>query len=414
MDYQIRLDFNRKPSTVMHIDLNSCFASVEQQANPLLRGKPIAVAAYDTPNGCILAPSIEAKRLGIKVGMRVKEGRLIYPDLIVLKPDAEKYRNVHIKLRDLLSDYSPKVIPKSIDEFVLDFSGTPAFSRGLVVVSQEIKNRIKERVGDNLTVSIGLGPNRFLAKTASNLHKPDGLDEINNDNFWLVYEKLTLTDLNGIDKQNALRLNGSGIFTVQDFFRADIPLLRSAFKSILGYYWFLRLRGWEIDDVDWGTKSFGHSYSLPKFLKKPEELAPILSKLVEKTGFRMRRSDFQAKGVHLAVLYENYEYFHQGVSLSQPVFSSQDIYKVAYRLLRRSRYRLGARNLAISCFNLSPRSTIQLELFYDTLKKDKLTEAIDVINERWGNFVITPAIMANTQDHVHDRISFGQVKSLIS
>ncbi|KKT46741.1 MAG: Nucleotidyltransferase/DNA polymerase involved in DNA repair [Candidatus Collierbacteria bacterium GW2011_GWF2_44_15] len=414
MDYQINLDFNSRPSAVMHLDLNSCFASVEQQANPLLRGKPIAVAAYDTPNGCILAPSIEAKRLGIKVGMRVKEGRLIYPNLIVLKPDADKYRNVHIKLRNLLSKYTPEITPKSIDEFVLDFSGTPAFSRGLIGVSREIKDRIKEEVGDNLTVSIGLGPNRFLAKTASNLHKPDGLDEINKANFWQVYEGLTLTDLNGIDRQNAIRLNSAGIYSVHDFFQADIPLLRSAFKSILGYYWFLRLRGWEIDDVDWGTKSFGHSYSLPKFIKNPEELAPILSKLVEKTGFRMRRSDFQTKGIHLAVLYENYEYFHQGVSLPQPVFSSQDIYRVAYKLLKRSSYHLGVRNLAVSCFNLSSRSTIQLELFSDILRKDRLTNALDDINDRWGNFVITPALMANTQDHVHDRISFGQVRGLIN
>jgi DNA polymerase-4 len=412
MDYQINLEFNSRPSSIMHLDLNSCFASVEQQANPLLRGKPIAVAAYDTPNGCILAPSVEAKRLGIKVGMRVKEGRIIYPRLIVLKPDADKYRDIHIKFKKLLSNYSPRVTPKSIDEFVLDLSGTPSLARGLTAVSQEIKDRIKKEIGDSLTVSIGLGPNRFLAKTASNLHKPDGLDEINKNNFQEIYSRLTLTDLNGIDRQNALRLNNVGIFTVTDFFQADIPLLRSAFRSILGYYWFMRLRGWEIDDIDWDTKSFGHSYSLPKFLCKPEELAPILSKLVEKTGFRMRRSNFQTKGVHLAVLYENYEYFHQGVSLPQPLFSGQDIYRVAYKLLRRSPFRLGVRNLAVSWFNLSQRSTIQLELFIDTLKKDSLTTAIDEINERWGNFVITPALMANTQNHVHDRIGFGQVRGL--
>ena len=96
MDSQIKLDFNRRPSSIMHIDLNSCFASVEQQANPLLRYKPVAVAAYDTPNGCILAASIEAKRLGIKVGLRVKEGRLLCPNLIVRSPDSDKYRSVHL------------------------------------------------------------------------------------------------------------------------------------------------------------------------------------------------------------------------------------------------------------------------------------------------------------------------------
>jgi DNA polymerase IV len=413
MDYQIKLDFNRRPSSIMHIDLNSCFASIEQQANPLLRYKPIAVAAYDTPNGCILAASIEAKRLGIKVGLRVKEGRLLCPELIVRSPDSDKYRAVHLAFKKLLSDYTPKIIPKSIDEFVLDFSGTPSFRKGMFVVGQEIKERIKKEIGEYLTVSIGFGPNRFLAKTASNLHKPDGLDEININNYLKIYKSLELMDLNGINRQNTTRLNMVGIYTVLDFFKADIPLLRSAFHSILGYYWFLRLRGWEIDDIDWDTKSFGHSYSLPKFLTTPEELAPILSKLVEKVGFRMRHSDFQAKGIHLALLYKDHQYFHEGKSLDQPIFDSRDIYRVAARLLRHSPYKLPVRNIAISCFGLSNRSTLQLDLFRDNQRKANLVTAIDSINDRWGNFVITPATMAYTEEFVHDRIGFGQIRGLV-
>lgn len=408
MGLPIKLDFNSSPSTVMHIDLNSCFATIEQQANPLLRGKPIAVAAYDTPNGCIVAPSVQAKKLGIKVGMRVKDGRLLCPGLIVLSPDPDKYRAVHQSLQKILSDYTPEVVPRSIDEFVLDFAGTPALRRGLFPVGLEIKDRIRQEVGEYLTVSIGLGPNRFLAKTASNLHKPDGLDEINKDNFLKIYESLTLTDLTGIARQNAIRLNSAGIYTVLDFFKSDLRVLHSAFKSISAYYWLVRLRGWEVDDVDWGVKSFGHSYSLPKFLTKPEDLAPILSKLVEKVGFRMRGSSFQAKGIHLGLLFAGHEYWHRGMLLDQPIFLSQDIYRVAYRLLSHSPYRLPVRNLAVSCYDLSPRDSLQLGLFEDRLKKENLVTALDDINDRWGNFVITPAIMANTQDMVHDRISFGK------
>lgn len=405
--------FNSRPSAIMHIDLNSCFATIEQQANPLLRDKPIAVAAYDTPNGCIVAPSVQAKKLGIKVGMRVKDGKLLCPGLIVLSPDPDKYRAIHIALKKLLSDYTPQISPRSIDEFVLDFSGTPALTRGLFSVGREIKDRIKSEIGDYITVSIGLGPNRFLAKTASNLHKPDGLDEINKDNYEDIYKSLTLTDLTGIAGQNAIRLNNIGIYTVIDFLNSDIQKLHLAFKSILGYYWFLRLRGWEIDEVDWGTKSFGHSYSLPKFLTKAEDLAPILSKLVEKMCFRMRQSGYHAKGIHLGLLYKDHEYWHHGVSLDQPLFFSQDIYRVAYRLLRRSPYRLPVRNIAVSCFNLSSRNTMQLGLFDDNVKKDRVAIAMDDINERWGNFVITPAVMANTEGYVHDRIGFGNIRNLI-
>jgi len=419
MDLPIRPDrlggfeFNSRPSAIMHIDLNSCFATIEQQANPLLRDKPIAVAAYDTPNGCIVAPSVQAKRLGIKVGMRVSDGKLLCPGLIVLSPDSDKYRAIHIALKKLLSEYTPEICPRSIDEFVLDFSGTPSLSRGLLIVGQEIKSRIKSEIGDYLTVSIGLGPNRFLAKTASNLHKPDGLDDINKSNYLDIYQKLTLTDICGIAGQNATRLNNVGIYTVVDFLKADTAKLRLAFKSILGYYWFLRLRGWEIDDIDWSTKSFGHSYSLPRFLTKPEELAPILSKLVEKMCFRMRQSGYHAKGIHLSLLFKDREYWHKGVSPDQPLFFSHDIYRVAYRLLRHCPYHLPVRNIAVSCFNLSSKNTMQLDLFADNIKKNNLSVAIDDINERWGSFVITPAIMANTEGHVHDRIGFGNISNLI-
>ena len=126
MDFLVNLRFNRKPSAIIHVDLNSCFASVEQQANPLLRGRPVVVAAYTTPSGCIVAPSIEAKALGIKTGMRVREGLLLCPDLIVLPPDPHKYRHVHVQLKRLLQRYSDQVGAKSIDEFVIDFAGSPA------------------------------------------------------------------------------------------------------------------------------------------------------------------------------------------------------------------------------------------------------------------------------------------------
>jgi len=164
MVYPTELDFNPKCSTILHIDLNSCFATIEQQANPHLRGKPIVVAAYTTPSGCIVAPSIEAKRYGVKVGMKVKEGRLLCPDLIVMEPDPAKYRNVHLAFRKILSDYTNDFNPKSIDEFVLNLGGYPALNKGMHSVAREIKQRIKKEIGEWLTVSVGIAPNRFFGK----------------------------------------------------------------------------------------------------------------------------------------------------------------------------------------------------------------------------------------------------------
>lgn len=406
------LTFNPSPSTIMHLDLNSCFASIEQQANPLLRGKPVAVAAYNSPGGCILAASVEAKKLGVKTGLRVREGKLLCPNLIVMGSDPWKYRDVHLKFRELLNNYTSKVTPKSIDEFVLDFAGAPSQRLGMHTIAKEIKQRIKREIGDWLTVSVGIAPNRFLAKTASNLHKPDGLDEINITNFESIYKSLSLTDLCGIKTRNAIRLNTGGIFTVWDFYSADVWQLRYAFSSILGYYWYSRLRGFEIDDVEFGRSSYGNSYALPKPFSKLEELAPILQKLVEKMTFRMRRAGYTARGVHLAILYKDRSFWHKGVTLPNYVFDSRDVYKEIYHLLVRCPYRNPVAQLAVSCFSLERADCVQEQLFDNVFKKKKLCKAVDDINDRWGNFVIAPATMLNTAHFCPDRVAFGGVKEL--
>ena len=412
MDKLIDLPFNQKPSTLMHIDLNSCFATIEQQANPLLRGKPIAVAAYTTPSGCILAPSVEAKRMGVKVGMRVKEGKLLCPSLQILGPDPWKYRNIHLALKELLSKYSASVTPKSIDEFVVDLEGYPSFAHGMLAVGDEIKKKIKSEIGDWLTVSIGIGPNRFLAKLAAGLKKPDGLDEINSNNYIDVYSRLTLMDITGIKRANTARLNSVGVYTVLDFCQAPVSTLRSAFHSINGYYWYLRLRGWEIDDVNFSRKSFGNMFSLPQIKSSPEELAPILHKLVEKSSARMRTAGYFARGVHVALLYRDHSFWHHGHVSSQLLYDPRDIYKASFRILTSAPYRRPVANLAVSCFDLEKSNSCQLDLFTDLNKKTHLVDAIDALNERWGNFIITPAAMLSARDLVPDRISFGGVKEL--
>lgn len=398
----------------MHIDLNSCFASVEQQANPLLRGKPIAVAAYNSPNGCILAPSVEAKKFGIKTGMRVKEGKLLYPKLVVLSSDPNKYRFIHLKLRSLLNEYTWDVTPKSIDEFVLCLE-----NKDLWKVAGEIKIRIKEEIGDWLRVSIGIAPNRFLAKTAAGLHKPDGLDEINKDNFKEIYTNLKLMDLCGIKQNNCVRLNNEGIFSVMDFFNATSEKLQKAFHSICGNDWYLRLHGWEADDIIFGRRSYGNSFAIPKQLSSPEELAPILQKLVEKTGIRMRTAGYNCRGVHVSLLYRDGSYWHHGEKTGGLLFDSRDIYKTAFEIMCRSPYRKPVAILAESCFNLEKTVVQQTCLFEDLEKKRKLVEAMDRINHRWGQFVITPALMLapvapgmDTRDLVPDRVAFGGIKEL--
>lgn len=403
----------------MHLDLNSCFATIEQQANPHLRGKPIAVAAYASPNGCILAPSVEAKRFGVKTGMMVKNGKSLCPDLLVLPSDPDKYRSVYIKFRKLLKNYTDNVMPKSIDEFVLDFEGFPSLSRGITNVAQEIKHRIKKEIGEWLTISIGIAPNRYLAKIGAGLHKPDGLDIVDSGSFRGIYKNLNLVDLCGIKKGNSQRLESMGIRTVEDFYKAPVWKLKAAFRAVTGYYWYLRLRGWEVDDVvEYARRSYGNSYALPRPLRKPRDLAPILQKLCEKTGSRMRKAGYASRGIHLSIVFRDWSFWHRSRTLNRLIFDSRDIYKEAFGILLSCPRIRPVRNLAVSCFNIEKPQSHQTSFFadsdpfYEYDKKLKLISAIDRVNERWGSFIITPARMIGTGNVVHDRIAFGGVKEL--
>src|ERR687894_2716884 len=283
------LPINRNQPLIMHVDLNSCFATIEQQANPLLRGKPIVVAAYNSPGGCVVAPSIEAKQYGIKTGMTVRDAKFLYPKVIVRTPDPAKYRAVHLQFRNIFQDYSPAVSPKSIDEAVIDFKDTYAlYNRTLTDIGREIKRRFRKEIGEWMVCSIGISTNRFLAKLAASLQKPDGLTVIDHTNVLKAYQAVSLLDLNGINTRNEARLNAYGIQTPMEFYQASVDTLkRQVFQSILGYYWYVRLRGFEIDQIDFARKRFGNTYALGKQTNDPRELAKLLMKLCEKTGRRV-------------------------------------------------------------------------------------------------------------------------------
>ncbi len=288
------MEFNGDLPRIIHLDINSCFATIEQQANPILRGRPIVVAAYATNSGCVLAASIDAKKIGIKTGMRVGEAKQIFPKVIVLEPDPEKYRFVHKKIKRILRDYSDQVIPKSIDEFVLKVRVAGSMQH----VALEIKQRIKQEVGEYITVSIGISTNRYLAKIASNLKKPDGLSEINSKNFRIIFAKLKLTDLTGIKSANQARLKLFNINTVNQFYDASIWKLKLAFGGIGGLYWHLRLHGREIDDFKSKRGVYGNSFAPP-----PDKADMILEILSKPITIRMEATILMIRGSTMAYLY---------------------------------------------------------------------------------------------------------------
>ncbi len=406
-------NFNQAIPRKMHIDINSCFATIEQQANPLLRDRPIAVAARNYSYGTIVASSYEAKKLGIKVGTKVNEAKKLCPKIVIVEPDPAKYRDVHIKIKALLGRYTDKVIPKSIDEFVLDFSHKSFDKLDLFEIGKQVKADIRAKVGEYISVSIGIGTNRFLAKTASNLKKPDGLEFIDHTNATSVYQKLSLIDLHGINKGFASRLAGIGIFNAYDFLLASPQALNSAFRSINSYQWYLRLRGWETDESDYSRKSFSNSYVLPKSTKDITEISAILMKLVFNTTQRLRAHKFRAKGIHLGILFGDKSYWHKGTILTSDLSDTSALYKVFFRLMYACPdiHTKPVKQISEACFYLTPASTLQLELFQNKPKQENITKAMDSINNTWGDFTLVPARMVHTKDHAKDTIAFGNVRA---
>ncbi len=409
------LPLNETEPLIMHIDLNSCYAIIEQQANRLIRYKPVGVAAYDSPGGFIIASSYEAKRLGIKL-MRVYEARDINRDTVILTPDPEKYFDAHRRFKEVLERYTDEVTPKSIDEFVVDFRGSQAIQHGhsLVNVGNQIKLDIKKSLGEYVTVNIGIAPNRFLAKIAAGLNKPDGLDVIHTKDILSIYEKLDLMDLPGINYRFKARLNFAEIYTPLEFVNAPMHKLKhEVFQSVLGYYWYLRLRGYEVDAERFATRSFGNEYAIGKKTSNPDDISRLLMKLSEKTGRRLRKHDYQANGVYLGLGFENRQWWGKSRRTKASLFSTQEIFINAMRLMRGLRFPARAAHLNIAVYDVEPASPIQIGLFDGTrLDSRSLALAVDKMNDRYGEFTVIPALMANMDDIVIKRVPFGSVRDL--
>jgi DNA polymerase IV len=463
----------------MHIDLNSCFAIIEQQANRLLRGRPVGVAAYDTPRGFVVAASYEAKAKGIKLGVNVEQSRSLAPGIVIMTPDPAKYREAHRLFKAILLEYSPVVIPKSIDEFIVDLEHSSILkntkreirkskqnvsskiqipgikyqiseaerlvhNEAMQRIALDIKKRIAESLGEWVTVNIGISTNKFLAKYAAGFDKPDGMTLIDCTNLREKFDGMKLVDLPGINIRFRARLRTNNIFTPLDFLDADMNTLKKrVFKSINGYHWYMRLRGYETDTVEFSRKSIGHQHALSNKTTDMQELERLLIKLCEKTGRRLRKNNLYATGIHLYLGFvsnyqidgpasfenlPNMQSWHHGEKVFHRLYSTLDIYEVAKRLLYSAEIPNKVRIMSVHVFNLRPWDPEQLSIFDVESAQDdtrlnrthfssvtaikRISDSVDAINDRYGEFVITPAVMLDMQGTILDRIAFGQVKDL--
>ncbi len=407
-------EFNHERALIMHVDLNSCFATVEQQARPMLRGKPVVIVNRRTDTTAIVTASYEAKAMGVKVGMKLREAKALCPDIIGLESDPAKYRFVYHKLLDIMHDYSAHVTMKSIDEGVIDFHDTTAaiVGRDLEDIGAEIKQRLKDEIGVWMRCNVGISTNRFLAKTAAGLHKPDGLDVITPENIYEVMSTLKLTDLTGIASHNERRLNSVGIMTPLDFLAADVVTLQKVvFKSVVGEWWYKRLRGWEVDDVVSDVKRVGRQYVLERFDLSYDQILQRLHHLCESVGSRMRGQNKAARGIYVYAKTLDRRYWHASQMSQLPFCHDHTIYTQALQLFEHAPTNL--REIGIHCYQLEDNVDTQLSLFNDQIVRERqVIGAIDGINKQFGERTIHSANTLNTGLYVKQKIPFGSTRYL--
>jgi len=403
--------YNSEKPLIMHVDLNSAFATIEQQSRPLLRGKPVAIINRRTEHTSIVTASYEAKAYGVKVGMKFKEAAKLVPGLIAIESDPAKYRFVYQKLMAILNSYSPHVVMKSIDEGVMDFHHMPNCP-DLIKIGHEIKRRLRDEVGSSMRCNVGIGPNRFLAKTAAGLHKPDGMDLIDANNLRSVYATLKLTDLTGIAGQMEKRLNAVGIYTPLEFLDADkIALQKVVFKSITGCQWYQRLRGYEVDDNVSDTKTVGRQYVLENRNLTRQQITTRLHNLCESVGSRLRFQSKAARGIYVYIRTVDHQLWHASRMCQLPFYSDKTINFISQQLFLNAPDRI--MEIGIHCYELTDNNNDQMSLFCDTLAREQqLVGAVDDINKRFGDRTVHSADTLDTDEFVKQKIPFGSTKYL--
>lgn len=374
---------------ILHVDMNAFFAAVEQQSNPALRGKPIVVVG-SAARTVILTASYEARAFGIKTGMRLFEARRLCPDVIQVPVSNRLYTHVSAEIMKMLEDYTPLVQVFSIDEAFLDISGSLGLFGTPQRIAYLIKSRIKSRFG--LTCSIGVAPNKLLAKLASEMQKPDGLTIISSEQVPAILENLPVGDLCGIGRQTCRQLALLGITTCGQLACFPPDILQSRF-GIVGDQLLRMAQG--IDDSpvvraddEKQVKSIGHSTTLAEDLSDRTKIAAVLLQLAEMVGRRTRRNTLAGRTLTLTVRYADFTTFTRQQKQPRPLSLSSDIYQAALKILDAIVLEQPIRLLGLSLSGWDKDGT-QLPLFSGDERKARMTAAMDCVNNVLGDFTVT-------------------------
>ena len=418
----------------LHIDLNSFFASVEQQLHPEYRGKPIAVVPTMADTTCCIAASYEAKAFKVKTGTQVGEAKKMCPGIILVEGNHTEYAKYSAAISDAVELACPVSHHPSIDEMVCELMGREQEPPRARKIALDIKQSIYRNVGEALRCSIGMAPNRYLAKIASDMQKPDGLIGLLPSQLPRAVAHLELRDLPGVGAKTEARLNAKGITTMEQLLALDRTGVHNLWGSVWGdrlYHW---LRGGETGD-DGATvlsdvqKSLGHSHVMAPEFRTDEGAWSIANKLLHKAGMRLRMEKFYAGSMSVVVRYQltreqaermkSKRHFsgikQSGWGMEAKFRQSQDTLTLLEVMRGIWKQRpLGEEYkrpffVGITLRDLIPESEHQEELFGDPDNRTQLSATMDKLNLKYGHTTLHFGSMLPARESAPTRIAFTQI-----
>lgn len=378
----------------LYIDFNSYFASVEQQLQPRLRGKPVAVMPVATESTCAIAASYEAKAYGVKTGTPIWEAKKLCPGIICVLAQHERYVEYHHRILKEVDNHIPITMVCSIDEVACQLMKNEMSIIRITEIAASIKRGLAKNVGDYIRCSIGVAANRYLAKVATDLQKPDGLTILGPQDLPQRLFELKLRDLPGIGYNIERRLIAKGITDMQALWALDAQRMRKFWGSVWGEKMWYLLRGVEFPEEKTTRRSIGHSHVLAPELRAPEKAQYVARRLTLKATSRMRRMGYYASALSLSIRVEH----GPRLSAEMRCYRAQDsisfinLMNTLWAGFMREAHGAAIKKVSVTLHHLIPASDLQAELFevlpdIDLLKRqkaDKISQALDKINHRFG------------------------------
>lgn len=382
----------------LYVDFNSYFASVEQQLQPNLRGRPVAVVPVETDSTCAIAASYEAKAFGINTGTPIWKARKLCPHLVCVPARHELYVAFHHQAIQEIERHIPVAAVCSIDEMAARLMQNEALPTAAQRIGEAIKAGIRTALGEWIRCSIGIAPNRYLAKVACDLQKPDGLTILPQDDIaHRISGELVLTDLPGIGRNMERRLRLQGIHTIADVLALDRKRMRSAWGSVWGERMWYLLRGYDLPEPETHRRSIGHSHVLAPAMRTPAKAIDVARRLTLKAASRLRRMNYTARSFHFSMRLEDGRRLRAETrcrpTQDSPAFIAM-LLKV-WRDLLPSQDNLQIKKLSVTLYGLEPADLRQFDLFVHSCPQKeihpqkqqrnlRLSYAMDRLNHRFG------------------------------